>query len=173
MLFPKRKQENLLRQSLMKRFNKNKTFDWKDGVGKHEGKVHTDRSISDFSEIRERERVCSPPTEAELKKKYLGPIDKCLVANAEIAKGTRRTDNGRYFQIFHSTQIIWSTKSWREVTIKWTTSLPRNFPSKQTLFNFVRCKWCEPIELSGAVEHNDCDGETHIHIWACNKNWYI
>jgi hypothetical protein len=157
MLFPKRKEENLLRQSLLNRFKARLLK--KEGVTKHKEKVH--RCTSDLSGIGERARAWSLPSEAELKK-YLGPVDERLVENAEIAKRRRRTDDRRYsIQIDYSSDL----RSLDGEARPRTTSLParrRYFSSQQTPFNFVRCKWCEPIELPGTLEHNDSDDETYI-----------
>ena len=80
-------------------------------------------------------------------------MDERLVENAEIAKRRRRSGNRRY-----SLQLSSSDLPSRPKTI----SLPRYLPPKQTPFNSVRCKWCEPIEMPAALDINDGNEETYI-----------
>ncbi len=154
MLFRRRTQENFLRQSLLSRFKT--TVLKEDGVAKEKQKVH--RRTSDLSE---RARSRSLPSEAEFRK-YLGPVDECLVEKAEIAKRRRRTHERRY-----SVQPTSPDPPYRDGEVRSKTMpLPRHkyLPPKQTPFNFVRCKWCEPIEPpTRAAEHKlDNDDETYI-----------
>jgi hypothetical protein len=153
MLLSTYKQENLLRQSLLNRFERR--FLKKDGVAKHKGKIY--RSTSDLSEIDDRASAWSIPSEVELKK-YLGPVEECLVKNSEIANGQRRKKDRRYSIQINSSDLRSLDGKQRSKT----ASLRRHFPTKRTPFNSVRCKWCEPIELSGALEHNESNDETYI-----------
>ena len=151
MLFSTRKQESLLRQSFLNRL-KTKVLK-NDGAVKQ--KIH--RSTSDLSEIGERERAWSLPSERELTK-YLGPVDECLVQNAEIARRNRRkrTDHRRYsVQLEPSTNMDGKARAANIFPSKY-------FPPKQTLFNIVRCKWCEPIQQPTSLERDDSDDETYI-----------
>ena len=120
---------------------------------KRKEKVH--RCTSDLLDINTRMRTWSLPSEAELRR-YIGPVDQRLVENAEIAKHRRRRSR-RY-----SFQLGLPDLPSRPKTI----SLPRYLPAKQTLFNSVRCKWCEPLELPVAQtvvpEHYDGNEETYI-----------
>ena len=155
MLLPRREQENLLRQSFLNRLKTK--LSKKDDVPTNKVNENVLRCRPDSSEIGERVRAWSLPSEAELKK-YLGPVDDCLVANAEIAKRRRRTDDRR-----HSIQLNLSNlRSLNSKSRSKTVSLPKYFPSKQTPLNSVRCKWWEPTELPGERKYNDSDDETYI-----------
>ena len=159
MLFRKRKEENLLRQSLLNRFKTR--FSKEDCVPNEKQKVH--KCTSELAEFGERRRAWSLPSEPELKK-YLGPVDERLVENAEIAKRKRRTDERRRYsvQLSSSTDLSNHDGKMRSKTM----SLPRHFPSKQTPYNFVRCKLCEGIEIPprASAEQNgyESDDETYI-----------
>ena len=153
MIRPRRKQEHLLRQSLFNRF-RGRVLE-KQGMRNLKENVY--RHTSDSVEISERARARSLPSEAELKN-YLGSVDECLVENAEIAKRRRRKDSRRYSIQQNSTGLATLDGEERLKSL----SLPRYFPQKATPFNFVRCKWCEPIELPGALDPNDSDDETYI-----------
>ena len=153
MLLSSSKQKNLLRQSLLNRFKRRILK--RDSVAKHKGKIH--RRTSDLSEIGDRASAHSLPYEAELKI-YLGPVDDCLVENAEIANRRRRKKDRRYSIQINSSDLRSLDGNQRSKTV----SLQRHFPTKRTPFNFVRCKWCEPIELSGALKQNDSNDETYI-----------
>ena len=146
------KEESLLRRSLLNRVRTR--FLQKDGVAKHKEKVY--RLTSDQSQASERPRPLSMPSEAELRR-YLGPVDECLVEKAEIAKRRRRgvATNGRP----HSIQL--NSADLRTHNSE-TQSLPRNFRPKPARYNFVRCKWCEPIEVPVIVEPDDSNDETYI-----------
>lgn len=150
MLFPARKEENLLRQSFLNRL-KLRILN-QDGVVKRKEKVH--RRTSDLLDINTRARTWSLPSEAELRK-YIGPVDQRLVENAEIAKHRRRSRR-------YSFQLSLPDLPSRLKTV----SLPRYLPPKQTHFSSVRCKWCEPLELPVAPtvvpEHYDGNEETYI-----------
>ena len=153
MLLSTYKQENLLRQSLLNRFKRRILK--KDDVEKHKGKMH--KRTSDLSEISDRASAWSLPSEEELKK-YLGPVHECLAENAEIANRRRRKKDRRYSIQINSSDL----RSLEGKQRSKTASLQSHFPTKRTPFNFVRCKWCDPIELSGALEQNDSNDETYI-----------
>ena len=150
MLFPAHKEENLLRQSFLNRLRIRILK--QDSVVKHKEKVY--RCTSDLSKINQRARAWSLPSEAELKK-YIGPVDERLVENAEIAKRKRRSGHRCY-----SLQLSSSDLPSRPKTI----SLPRYLPPKQTPFNSVRCKWCEPIEMPAALDDNDGNANEETYI---------
>ena len=160
MLFRKRKQENLLRQSLLNRF---KTRSLQEDCVSNE-KQNVNKCASDLSEIGERRnRAWSLPSEPELRK-YLGPVDERLVKNAEIAKSRRRANESRRYSIQLSSTDL---PNCDQETRSRTMSLPRHFASKQTPYNFVRCKWCEAIELPSCTAkeqklQNDSNDETYI-----------
>jgi hypothetical protein len=155
-MLPGREQENLLRQSFPNRFKTK--LSKKDDLPTNKIKENVLRCRPDFSEIGERVRAWSLPSEAELKK-YLGPVDDYLVANAEIAKRRRRTDDRRYsIQPLNSSNI----RTLDSKSLSKTRSLPKYFPSKQTPLNSVRCKWCEPTELPGERKYNDSEDEKYI-----------
>ena len=152
MLFPARKDENLLRQSFLNRLKLRILK--QDGVVKRKEKVH--RCTSDLLDNNSRARAWSLPSEAELRK-FIGPVDQRLVENAEIAKHRRRRSRRYSFQL--SLPDLPSRAK--------TISLPRYLPPKQTLFNSVRCKWCEPPELPVAQtvvpeRYDDGNEETYI-----------
>ena len=163
MLFRKRKQENLLRQSLLNRFKTRSLQE--DSVSNEKQNVHI--CASDLTEIGERRNCAwSLPSEPELKK-YLGPVDEHLVKNAEIAKSRRRTNKSRRYSIQLSSPDL---PNCDDETRSRTMSLPRYFASKQTPYNCVRCKWCEAIELPSCTGgtakeqklQNDNNDETYI-----------
>ena len=154
MLFPKRNEENLLRRSLMNRFKANVLK--QDSVTKHKERLR--RCSSDSFDIGQRARARSLPSEAELRK-YLGPVEQGLVENAEIAKQRRRKNDKRRYSIQGNPSDDRTLEA--ELRPK-AMSLSRCFPAKRTPFNFVRCKWYEPIELPGAIDQNDNDCETYI-----------
>jgi hypothetical protein len=151
MMLQRHKQENRPQESLLDRFKTRLLR--KNGATKNKEKVHT--GTSDLSEIGERSHAFSS-SEAELKK-YLGPVDKSLVENAKIAKRRKRMDDRRRSIQLNSSDPRSLDGGQRSKT------LPRYFLSKRTPFNSVRCKWCEPIEQSSAVEHiYETGDETYI-----------
>lgn len=155
---PKRKQESLLRQSLLNSFESriSKT----NSPAKHKEKEKVHRRTSDSSEIGERPRACSFPSEKGLRQ-YLGPIDECLVENAEISQRNRRrqTDGRR-----HSIHLCSSDlRDFGGESRSKTMALPRYFLTKQARrqFHFVHCKWYEPMELPSATD-KESNEETYI-----------
>ncbi|CAB4005585.1 Hypothetical predicted protein [Paramuricea clavata] len=145
-MLQRHKQENRPQESLLDRLRTRLLR--KNSATKNKQKVHIE--TSDLSEIGERSHAFRS-SKAELKK-YLGPVE-----NAEIAKRRKRTDDrGRSIQLD-------SSDPRRLDEEQRSKTLPRYFSSKRTPFNSVRCKWCEPIELSGAVEHiNETYDGTYI-----------
>lgn len=128
MLFTTLKRRDSLQQSIFNRLinNVNKRKEEGDKISRRLKKVNR--------------KARSLPCESELEK-YIGPLDDCLVKNAEIAK-RRRTNTRRY-----SAQLEALDKQIVEedVMLEKSNSSSKNFVSKNTPLSSVRCMWCEPL----------------------------
>mgnify|MGYP002803435640 FL=1 len=156
MLQTRLNQENLLRQSLMNRLRARVLTNEMESLKRTEKTER--RALNNLLDIGEQKRTQSLPTETELKN-YLGPLDKHLVENAEIAKRRRKHFRHHSVQLSSLNLAVDDGKA----RLK-SMSLPNCFFSKQTSFKFIRTRvqLCKPTELvSGALHHND-NNETYI-----------
>ena len=156
MLRTKLNQENLLRQSLMNRLrarvlrNEMESLERREKTGK--------RALNDLLGICEQKRAQSLPSETELRN-FLGPLEKHMVENAEIAKRRRKYFRHQSIQLNSFGVAVNDGK----VRLK-SMSVPNCLFSKQTSLKFIRTRFqlCKPKELVSVTLHHNDNNETYI-----------